>query len=322
MFCGALLISYKDGFTIMHFALVQTVSLLLTAISASVFLYLKRPRHAGSVSKESYSDLIRSALPFALAVFLMTAYTRIDAVMIEQLRVDGDYQTGLYAAGYRLLDACNMVAYLFAALLLPMFARLASDREALTELIRKAFKLMWILTIIAATVGAAFRHEIMGLLYREATTVWADTFGILILSFIGVGSMYIFGTFMTAVSSMKSVNIAYCTCILLNIGLNVAFIPAMGAKGAAWATLVTQLTIAGWLAALSVRHLDLRPQINFALRFGLFAFVAAGTAIGAHYLSELWGRLIWIIPAVAVMISVAFLLGMIRKDDLLALSGK
>jgi hypothetical protein len=37
---------------------------------------------------------------------------------------DGKIQSSIYASAYRLLDAANMIAYLFAGLLLPLFARM------------------------------------------------------------------------------------------------------------------------------------------------------------------------------------------------------
>lgn len=61
----------------------------------------------------------------------MGAYGRLDAVLLHSLLADGDFQAGIYAAGFRMLDAYMMFALLFANLLLPMLSSKQSDEEAL-----------------------------------------------------------------------------------------------------------------------------------------------------------------------------------------------
>ncbi len=67
-------------------------------------------------------------LPYALLSLLMTFYTRMDAVLLRELLVDGDIQNGIYASAYRLLEAANMMASLVAMLLLPMFSKMIASK--------------------------------------------------------------------------------------------------------------------------------------------------------------------------------------------------
>ena len=68
----------------------------------------------------------------------MSVYNRIDAVMIEQIRSDGETQAGIYAGSYRILNAMNMIGYLFAGLLLPMFAKSLSENKRINDLLKRA----------------------------------------------------------------------------------------------------------------------------------------------------------------------------------------
>lgn len=54
----------------------------------------------------------------------MNMYTRVDAPLMERMLVDGREQTNIYASAFRLLEASNVIGYLFAGLLMPMYARL------------------------------------------------------------------------------------------------------------------------------------------------------------------------------------------------------
>ena len=49
----------------------------------------------------------------------------IDSIMLERMIDDNAMQAGIYAQAYRFFEASNMLAYLFAALLLPIFSRMA-----------------------------------------------------------------------------------------------------------------------------------------------------------------------------------------------------
>jgi O-antigen/teichoic acid export membrane protein len=64
----------------------------------------------------------------------MTSYNKLDGVMLGSMLDDNYYQAGVYASAYRFYDAANMVGYLFAALLLPMFAANISEMRVLKDL--------------------------------------------------------------------------------------------------------------------------------------------------------------------------------------------
>jgi O-antigen/teichoic acid export membrane protein len=173
----------------------------------------------------------------------MTAYTRIDGIMLERILADGDREAGIYASGYRLLDAANMIGFLFAGLLLPMFSRMLKEKEPVRPLVHLSFQLMWPGALALAASVLFFRFEIMDLLYTEATPYWGDVLGWIIFSFVAVGASYIFGTLLTAHGSLEQLNRYFALGLLLNIVMNIVLIPQMKAEGAAIATLVTQFLV-------------------------------------------------------------------------------
>ena len=61
-------------------------------------------------------------MPYALLIFLMSVYYYSDVVMVERMR--GNIEAANYAHGYRFFMAFNMLGYLFAGLLLPIFSKL------------------------------------------------------------------------------------------------------------------------------------------------------------------------------------------------------
>jgi O-antigen/teichoic acid export membrane protein len=243
--CGVLLInpSTKSEFTILTFLYAQSGSFLVVCLSAWWILRRKNLFRGFHFETSRIWPLIKQTLPFGLAVFLMTLYTRIDGVMIERLLISGKYEASVYAGGYRLLDAANMLAFLFPPLLLPMFSKLQRQTEELRNLFRLSFSLMWTLVVIAGISCFTFRQEIMDLLYLHSDRYWGRVFGILILNFIWIGLIHVFGTFVTATGKMKSANWVFFSCIILNVLLNYLLIPDFKAWGAAMTTLATHGTV-------------------------------------------------------------------------------
>jgi O-antigen/teichoic acid export membrane protein len=121
-----------------------------------------------------------------------------------------------------------------------------------------------------------FRNEIMQLLYPASTAYWATIFGWLMLNFIPMSSVYIFGTLLTAKGSLKALNLLALGGMVLNVGLNFLLIPGYGALGATIATLITQTLIALLHFTVAQKqfalHFDLRDMVK--LSFFIFVCIA------------------------------------------------
>lgn len=102
----------------------------------------------------------------------MTIYTRIDSVMLERLLPDGQYQAGVYASGYRFFDAANMMGFLIAGLLLPMFSKLISNEDSVFPLYKLSMRCVWLISIYIASTCFVFKSELIHLLYTNANNYW------------------------------------------------------------------------------------------------------------------------------------------------------
>jgi O-antigen/teichoic acid export membrane protein len=238
---------WKEGFTIQWFVYAQTASFLVTAISVWIILFrkVKIPLRLKWNSARIVA-ILRKSWPYALVVFLMTAYTRLDAVMLERMLpgTEGEIQSGVYAFGYRLLDAFNMIGYLFASLLLPMFARMLQKKEEIGDLLKTAHQWMFFLTASLSYSVLFFGDELSHWMLKDASEYTVSVFSLLIWSSISSGMIYIFGTLLTANGSMKQMNLVFTIGLILNIIGNAFLIPNFGAWGAALSTVVTQSFVA------------------------------------------------------------------------------
>jgi O-antigen/teichoic acid export membrane protein len=182
IFCGMLLWTNITGIQldIMNFVYTQTLSYVLTAVIAFIMVMRKTTSFRLTWNWPFSLMILKKSFPFAVLVLLMTFYNRLDTVMIERLlptnniylekvidavkhnpelyakesvrrfidaeelkqSFTGAGQAGIYTKGFRLLDAANMIAFLFAMQLLPTFSRMLKYKESVEQLVKLSFTLL------------------------------------------------------------------------------------------------------------------------------------------------------------------------------------
>jgi O-antigen/teichoic acid export membrane protein len=267
--CGVLLWSpfVKADFKIEWFIYAQTFSYLFTAITSLVLLRIKIGTIKLKLKKVFSIALLKESFPYALLILLMTFYNKIDIVMIERILIDGDKQAGIYAQGFRYLDAVNMFALLFAGLLLPIFARLLKNKESIKPILELGVKTLLPISIIVGMAAFFYSYDLMMLRYTSNILVASESFEYLILSFIPVSFTYVFGTLLTANGSLKQLNIMAIGGVFLNVMLNYILIPELKAEGAAIATLITQVCTALVQVCLALIIFKLKVNFKLILKF-------------------------------------------------------
>jgi O-antigen/teichoic acid export membrane protein len=235
----------RDGsFRIEWFVWAQTGSYAITLLVALAMVL----RLSGPVAprwRPAFKVMVlRQSLPYALLILLMSFYYRTDTLMLERMLPQGDMHAGIYMQGFRFFEAFNMLGFLFAGLLLPMFSRMLRNNEEVGGLAQLAFRLVLAGSVAVAVLCSIHAREIMDLRYDEHTDRSAPAFAILIWCFVAVTTTYIFGTLLTAGGRLRTLNLVAASGAVLNIGLNLLLIPLFQAEGAAWASLVTQVITA------------------------------------------------------------------------------
>jgi len=293
VFCGLLLWvpPFSDYFSIQNFVYAQTLSYVITVIVAFAWIMPKVNYQLKLRFSWPFIVLIlKKSYPYALTVFLAGVFTRIDQVMLERLLTDGKEQAGIYAAAYRMLDASNMIGFLMAGLLLPMFAKLLQNKQSIVGLQQLGFKLLFVVSLTTAMLCWFYQVPIMTLLYDDATVYWGRILGILMFSFVAMGMSYVNGTLLSANGSLFGLNVVALCGAVLNIVLNAVLIGEYKAEGAAWATVFTQFLVAAGQWWLVFKIFKMRLNVKLLLRSIAFLI---GVASIIYYTSQLPFLWIW-----------------------------
>jgi O-antigen/teichoic acid export membrane protein len=170
----------------------------------------------------------------------MTIYSKVDTVMLERMLPNGDFYTGIYAQGYRIVESLSMIGYLFSVLLLPVFAYQIKNRLNFASVIQTALKMLYPFAVSTVIFIWFYTVPIANWLYTDLHPQTFESMGIVNLIFLPVSMGYIFGTLLTANGSLKFLNRVSFAGLMVNLLLNYWLIPVMQTKGAALASVITQ----------------------------------------------------------------------------------
>jgi O-antigen/teichoic acid export membrane protein len=276
IFCSVLLWGNItiEPFRIIWFVYAQTLAYIITAFIALLIVMEKAAFKRLEWDTAFFLMIIKKSFPFALLVLLMSFYNRIDSVMLERLlpKGIGTTQVDIYAKAFRLLDAVNMIAYLFSVLLIPIFARLIKDKSPVDGMVKLSFTIIFTISMIVATTSSFFSNQIMELLYVGQIHEAQKVFVFLIIGFIPISATYIFGTLLTANGSLRALNIMALTGMVVNISLNYLLIPHLMAVGSAYASLITQFVTAIIQVAIAQRIFKFAINWKYLITLVFFAF--------------------------------------------------
>ena len=270
---GLLLRWFGIEIDIMTFVYTQTIGYLLTAVIAFVTVYYKTDHFTLKWNWPFSLMILKQSFPFAILVLLMTFYNRLDSVMIGYLLPEGigAEQAGIYAKAFRLLEAGNMIAYLFSIQLIPVFSRMIKHNENVEQLVKLSFILL-VTPALVVSVGCFFYSNELSALINHGVTDSSVEFSILMLCFTAVSTTYIFGTLLTANGNLKQLNTMAIIGICINLILNFILIPHYKAMGSAFSSLITQFFTAG--IQIYFAYKIFKFKINYRLIIALLIFIA------------------------------------------------
>ncbi|MEP7322854.1 MAG: oligosaccharide flippase family protein [Saprospiraceae bacterium] len=229
--------------SIQSFLWIQTISLSIPLVTTFIWLWRTKGIHIPLKPKEVFREktfqILRQCLPYAGIFILMVLFCRMEPVWIDLLRNDGPVQSGIYAAAYRLLDAANMMGFLFAGILLPMFSNTiaSGDVKEYQSIFELAGSIMVSLAVLISFTILSQHRYIMTLLYKDALP---DILPVVILNLVPLTINYLLSTFLTAAGKARIMNQYFLFSIGINIICHLLLTAKYGAIGAAYSALITQ----------------------------------------------------------------------------------
>ncbi len=229
---------------IIFFAFVLVLESALYAV-LYIFFYT---RHFGSirawrVNQATMAELFYDSLPLLLSTVSILIYARIDQVMLRHY-IDAT-AVGIYDAAVRLSDAWYIIPNILLGSLFPALVNARKNPGSSYRMRIKHLSLvLFVSSIVVAIPTSLFAEEIISVLYGASYEGSSTVLTIYIWSLAGFSLGQLMNMFLIAENYSSIYLVSSIVTVLINVGLNIVFIPLWGVNGAAFATLVSYSSMA------------------------------------------------------------------------------
>lgn len=203
------------------------------------FLYRKQGFKLTLVSAKLFKRAIFGSLPYGLLAILGLLYFRIDTLMLSYLR--GNFETGIYAAGYRFLEGVVFIPTAMGIALFPAFAKLHKNPRTIKDLYYKSLKIMTLISLVVVFTYLTILPPIIKIFLSE----YLQALEVIKILALAIPFMFLH---IPASSVVLSTDRYLGKIILLsliplsfNVLMNLNFIPRYGFIAASWITVASDM---------------------------------------------------------------------------------
>ncbi|EKD90303.1 MAG: O-antigen transporter related protein, partial [uncultured bacterium] len=184
--------------------------------------------------------IIIGSLPYGLLSVLGLLYFRIDAILLSYMK--GSFETGIYGAAFKFLEAVTFIPSAFSLALLPVLARLhESSVKDVKRLYFNSFKVMLVLGLVVWLGYVLILPEII----KAVLPNYLSSIGAIRILSLAIPFMLIHVPAVSVLLStdkfLKQVLILSVLALVFNIAANLIFIPQFGFIAASWVTVASEV---------------------------------------------------------------------------------
>jgi O-antigen/teichoic acid export membrane protein len=248
------------------FAWAAMAEALLVATLLLVMLGVRGPNlRQWRFSLVRAKGLMMDSWPLLLSGIAISVYMKIDQIMLGQ--IIGDDAVGIYSAAVYISEAWYFTIAIVLASLFPTFAQLhAKNSEILRQLWVKAYRLMFFLSVAVAFTVAFASGSLVEILFGDDYISAAPVLSIHVWAGVNVAVGSVWSKWILLENKLRVGLYGHVIGAVVNMCLNLLFIPEFGPIGAAVATLVSY-----WFSALVVYSLH-KPFETYGLIFEAISF--------------------------------------------------
>ncbi len=261
-----------NGFDIYFFVSALLIeSVLLSALLVIFFLFEKKDFKFTYFSKHTSKSLLKKSWPMLFSSFVILIYMKIDQIMLNYLA--NDYELGIYSFAVKLSESIYFIPAIICVSFFPAIAKLRSlDNQKYIKSVQTLFDSMFLTALILIFLIIFFFESFLLFLGLEQ---YQNSLSILYIH-IWAGIMVFFGIarhrYIVLENLQKFEILLDMFAGILNVFLNLLFIPKYGAQGAAFATLISYFggSILPMIFIRKFRHIFLMFIISLLSPFKYF----------------------------------------------------
>ncbi len=249
-----------NGKSVEWFALASALDHIVLAVFLMI-AYLKNGGAKFMISRSKAKELLHYSSSFIISGLMVSIYACTDKLMLKQML--GEASVGYYSLASSVSVSWAFVLSAIIDSLYPEIVQSHSkNRQYYERRNRQLYAIVFYVALFISGIICLFAEPIVEILYGNSylpavqpirIVVWYTAF-----SYLGVAR----NAWIVCENQQRYLKYLYIGAAVINIILNLIFIPLCGASGAAAASLITQISTTMLLPA-AIRHL--RPNAKLML---------------------------------------------------------
>ncbi len=280
------------------------LSLLLYMIVSFILIFLcskKFIRFKMRFDFDYWKVFLKESLPMGTAAIITFIYFKMDTILLSVMKSSAD--VGIYGAAYKVLENITFFPAMIAGLVLPLMSKnVFANRGEFIKISNKTFKVFVILAI-PLVIGVLFLSDgVMNLIGGASFSESAGVLRVLIFALALIFFGHFFNAILIAGNLQKKLMLVLGFAAILNVSLNLLFIPKFSYYAASYASVATEMAVVALTAYLTVKNIGYVPKIEkkagilaagivmtvflYVFRENNFFIAAPGSAV--VYFASLW----------------------------------
>ena len=240
------------------------------------------------INVTAWKKILRASMPFAVTGVVNAIYFSIDVVIIGLVLSKED--VGLYVAAGRVLTLGLSVAGIFTSAFMPVLSRLVAESDSRREASLHLAQSVLFTGGLIASGGFLLAPEIIHLLFGAGFAGAEQALRLLMINLAAAHVLVVYHLQLMTWNHERAQMVVMIAGAIMNLVLNLIFIPRFGIEAAAATTLASTLFVIVLAYIVLARHGDERHGlviVQNAILFGVAAWggyemlVAAGNAVEA-----------------------------------------
>jgi O-antigen/teichoic acid export membrane protein len=280
------------------------LSLLLNMVVSFVIVYFWSKKYSQfkiQFDFKYWKKFLKESAPMGIAAIIIFFYFKMDTILLSVMKTSAD--VGIYNAAYKVLENITFFPAMIAGLVLPIMSRhIFTNREEFVQISNKTFK-VFILLVVPLVVGTWFLAG--GIIRIIGGAGFAESAGVLRILVFALALIFFgqfFNTILIVGNLQKKLMVVLALVAVLNVVLNLIFIPKYSYVAAAYVSVITELAVVVLTAYLTIKKIKYYPKVEkiygilgsglimaaFLMAYRNHNFFIAAFGSAAIYFVSLW----------------------------------
>ena len=212
-----------------------------------------------------WRHFLKESLPMALMSILGVVHFRIDTILLSVLKPAFD--VGIYGLAYKIIEIALFFPVIFVGLVFPSLSFYSlSDKQRTKIIFQRAFDFLVITVVPIVGAISILSPYIIMTISDQKFYPSINILRILSLSLLATFIAHLFNHTIVAIGKQRELAIRAFMVVVINITLNLIFIPKYSYMGAAIITFITETLMTYLVFTIIKKEMQLIPSLEKLLK--------------------------------------------------------